>query len=124
MAYENFDEMDGLERSALLLNVLGNEITSDVFKQLKDNDIKRLVNAMRKMVRAPVSTVNRVLEEFYAEISEVDTLIFGHAQGRDFILSTVGEQRAKIVLGQLSIMEGSRTLEALELVDPRTLSNF
>jgi len=72
----------------------------------------------------PIPVVRDVLEEFYSEISEENTLIFGHAQGRDFVLQTLGEERAKTVLGQLSVVEGSRTLEALELVDSRTLSNF
>ncbi|NCA17997.1 MAG: flagellar motor switch protein FliG, partial [Betaproteobacteria bacterium] len=68
--------------------------------------------------------VKQVLEDFYTEIAEEDQLIFGHASGRDFILQTLGEDRAKTVLGQLSVVEGSRTLEALELVDSRTLANF
>ena len=57
-------------------------------------------------------------------ISEEEEIIFGQGGGRDFILATLGEDRAKTVLGQLSVLEGSRTLEALELVDARTLSNF
>ena len=68
--------------------------------------------------------MKETLEAFYKEIAEEDTLIFGHAAGRDFVLATLGEERAKTVLGQLSVLEGSRTLEALELVDPRTLANF
>ena len=124
MSYDNFDDMTGLERSALLLNVLGNTVTSRIFKKMKDNDVKRLVNTMGQVQKVPISTVKQVLEAFYTEIAEEDTLIFGHASGRDFILSTLGEDRAKTVLGQLSVIEGSRTLEALELVDPRTLSNF
>ncbi len=124
MAFENFDELSGLDRSALLLNVLGNHVTSQIFKKMKDNDVKRLMNAMGQITKVPVPIVKRVLEEFYGEIAESDTLIFGHAQGREFVLSTLGEERAKTVLGQLSVIEGSRTLEALELVDSRTLANF
>jgi len=124
MAYENFDEMSGLEKSALLLNVLGNQVTAQIFKRMKDNDVKRLVNAMGQVTKVPIPVVKEVLENFYTEIAEEDQLIFGHASGRDFILQTLGEDRAKTVLGQLSVVEGSRTLEALELVDSRTLSNF
>ncbi len=124
MAYENFQEMTGLERSALLLNVLGNHVTAQVFKKMKDNDVKRLVSAMAHVNKVPIPIVKEVLEAFYAEISEEQTIIFGHAQGRDFVLATLGEERAKTVLGQLSVVEGSRTLEALELVDSRTLANF
>jgi len=124
MGYENYDELTGLERSALLLNVLGNQVTAQIFKRMKDNDVKRLVNAMGQVNKVPIPVVKQVLEDFYTEIAEEDQLIFGQATGRDFILQTLGEERAKTVLGQLSVVEGSRTLEALELVDSRTLGNF
>ncbi|MFZ9595701.1 MAG: flagellar motor switch protein FliG [Bdellovibrionia bacterium] len=124
MGFESFDDMNGLEKSSLLLNVLGNQVTHQIFKKMKDNDVKRLVNAMSQVTKVPISTVKSVLQAFYTEIAEEDNLIFGHAQGRDFVLSTLGEERARTVLGQLAVLEGSRTLEALELVDPRTLANF
>jgi flagellar motor switch protein FliG len=124
MSFDNIDLMSGIEKAALLLNVLGNDATAAVFKQMKDNDVKRVVNVMGGIQKVPIGTVRDVLDEFYSEIAEEDTLIFGHAAGRDFVLQTLGEQRAQIVLGQLSVIEGSRTLEALELVDSRTLSNF
>lgn len=124
MVYATFEDMSGLERSALLLNVLGNQVTAQIFKKMKDNDVKRLVNAMGQVSKVPIPIVKEVLAAFYSEIAEQETLIFGHARGRDFVLSTLGEERAKTVLGQLSVAEGSRTLEALELVDSRTLANF
>lgn len=124
MIIENAEELTGLQRSAVLLNYLGNQVTAQVFKNMKDNDVKLLVTAMGQVTKVSIPVVKQILEYFYREIAEEDTLIFGHAQGRDFLLQTLGEERAKTVLGQLSIVEGSRTLEALELVDPRTLSNF
>src|SRR5262245_47898444 len=106
MAFENLDEMSGIERSALLLNVLGNQVTAQVFKKMKDNDVKRLVSAMGQVTKVPIPLVKEVLEAFYAEIAEEENLIFGHATGRDFVLATLGEERAKTVLGQLSVVEG------------------
>jgi len=122
--FENIEQMSGVEKAAVLLNVLGNQVTSQIFKKMKDNDVKRLVNVMGQVTKVPISVVRDVLEEFYSEISEENNIIFGHAMGRDFVLQTLGEERAKTVLGQLSVVEGSRTLEALELVDSRTLANF
>jgi flagellar motor switch protein FliG len=122
--FDNIDQMSGTEKAAVLLNVLGNQVTSQIFKKMKDNDVKRLVNAMGQVTKVPITVVRDVLEEFYSEISEENNIIFGHAMGRDFVLQTLGEERAKTVLGQLSVVEGSRTLEALELVDSRTLANF
>ena len=119
-----FEEMSGLDKTALLLNILGNTVTSQVFRKMRDNDVKRIISAMANVAKCPIPMVRQVLEEFYSQISEEQEIIFGQAQGRDFILATLGEERARTVLGQLSVVEGSRTLEALELVDARTLSNF
>lgn len=119
-----YEDMSGLEKISLLLNVLGNQVTAQVFKKLRDNDVKRVIGSMAAVQKAPIPIVRQVLEEFYSQISEEEEIIFGQSQGRDFILATLGEDRARTVLGQLSVVEGSRTLEALELVDPRTLSNF
>jgi flagellar motor switch protein FliG len=124
MGFAVYEDMSGMERAAVLLNYLGNQVTAQVFRTMKDNDVKQLVNMMGQVTKVPIPIVKLVLEDFYKEISEQDTLIFGHAQGREFVLQTLGEERAKTVLGQLSVVEGSRTLEALELVDSRTLANF
>ncbi len=118
------EELSGLEKSAILLNILGNRVTAEIFKHLRDNDVKRIVTVMGQINKVPIPIVKQVLDDFYVEISEEEDIIFGHASGKDFILETLGEERAKTVLGQLAIVEGSRTLEALELVDPRTLANF
>ncbi len=119
-----YDALNGIQRTAILLNVLGNRITAEIFKNLRDNDVKRLVTVMGQIGKVPIPIVKQVLDDFYVEIAEEEQLIFGHASGKDFILETLGEERAKTVLGQLAVVEGSRSLEALELVDPRTLANF
>jgi len=120
----SYEDLSGIEKSAILLNVLGNRVTAEIFKHLRDNDVKRLVTVMGQISKVPINIVKNVLDDFYSEISEEEQLIFGHATGKDFILETLGEERAKTVLGQLAVVEGSRSLEALELVDPRTLANF
>ncbi len=43
---------------------------------------------------------------------------------KDFILGTLGEDRAKQLLGQVVEVGSANTLESLELVDTRTLANF
>jgi len=91
---------------------------------MKDNDIKRLIGSMSLVDKAPVTVVKRVLEEFFREVAEEDSLIFGNAKGKSYFLETLGEERAKAILGNAGLQDGAKTLEALELVDSRTLSNF
>ncbi|MFW5887318.1 MAG: flagellar motor switch protein FliG [Bacteriovoracia bacterium] len=114
----------GPDKAALLLSALGTQTTQLIFQYLKDNDVKRMVNSMSSMSKAPIWMVKRVLQEFYASLNEDESLLFADNRGRDFIISTLGEDRAKQLLGQIVEVGRANTLESLELVDTRTLANF
>ncbi|MDD4973667.1 MAG: flagellar motor switch protein FliG [Bacteriovorax sp.] len=116
--------LNGSDRAGLLLSSLGMNITQLVFQNMKDNDVKRMINAMSNVKRAPIWMVKRVLEDFYQQLNEENDLLFAENRGRDFIINTLGEDRAKQLLGQIVEVGQSNTLESLELVDTRTLSNF
>lgn len=116
--------LSGQEKAAILLSALGPTTTKIIFKHMKDNDVKRMINTMSSLSKSPIWMVKRVLEEFYSAINEDAELLFSENKGRDFILGTLGEDRAKQLLGQIVDVGTSNTLESLELVDTRTLANF
>jgi flagellar motor switch protein FliG len=116
--------LSGQEKAAILLSALGPTVTKTVFKHMKDNDVKRMINSMSSITKSPIWMVKKVLEEFYSAINEDSDLLFSENRGRDFILGTLGEDRAKQLLGQIVEVGNSNTLESLELVDTRTLANF
>lgn len=116
--------LSGQDKAGLLLSSLGMNITQLIFQNMKDNDVKRMINAMSNVKRAPIWMVKRVLEDFYKQLNEENDLLFAENRGRDFIINTLGEDRAKQLLGQIVEVGQSNTLESLELVDTRTLSNF
>ena len=116
--------ISGQEKASILLSTLGASISQSVFKHLKDNDAKRLINSMANIKKSPIWVVRKILEEFHSIVSEERELIFSRNKGRDFVLETLGEKRANQLLGQIVELNGESSLESLELVDPRTLSNF
>ena len=116
--------LTGLDKSAILLSALGPSPAKMIFKYMKDNDVKRLINQMASVTKSPIWMVKRVLEEFYSNLNEDADLLFSENKGRDFILGALGEDRAKQLLGQVVEVGTSNTLESLELVDTRTLANF
>jgi flagellar motor switch protein FliG len=83
-----------------------------------------MINSMSTISKSPIWMVKKVLEEFYSAINEDSDLLFSENKGRDFILGTLGEDRAKQLLGQIVDVGTNNTLESLELVDTRTLANF
>lgn len=116
--------LSGLDKSAILMSSLGPNPAKMIFKHMKDNDVKRLINQMSMVNKSPIWMVKRVLEEFYAALNEDSELLFSENKGRDFILGALGEDRAKQLLGQVVEVGTSNKLESLELVDTRTLANF
>ena len=116
--------MTGQEKAALLLSSLGVETTQLIFSHMKDNDVKRMINVMGNVSKAPIWMVKKVLEDFYSSLNEDSSLLFSENRGRDFIVNALGEDRAKQLLGQIIDVASSNTLESLELVDTRTLANF
>ncbi len=119
-----FALLSGQEKAAILLSALGPTTTKLIFKHMKDNDVKRMINSMSSISKSPIWMVKKVLEEFYSAINEDAELLFSENKGRDFILGTLGEDRAKQLLGQIVDVGTNNTLESLELVDTRTLANF
>lgn len=84
--------LTGQDRAGLLLSSLGMNITQTIFQNMKDNDVKRMINAMSNVKRAPIWMVKRVLEEFYKQLNEENDLLFAENRGREFIINTLGEE--------------------------------
>ena len=116
--------LGGQDKAALLLSSLGVQTTQLIFKHMRDNDVKRMVNAMANVKKSPIWMIKRILEEFYSSLNEDNSLLFSENKGRDFIINALGEDRAKQLLGQIVDVGHANTLESLELVDTRTLANF
>ncbi|HLW56794.1 MAG TPA: flagellar motor switch protein FliG [Bacteriovoracaceae bacterium] len=116
--------LSGQEKAAIFLSALGPTVTKTIFQHMKDNDVKRMINTMSTITKSPIWMVKKVLEEFYSALNEDNELLFSENRGRDFILGTLGEDRAKQLLGQIVDVGNANTLESLELVDTRTLANF
>jgi len=116
--------LTGQEKAAILLSALGVQTTQLIFGHLRDNDVKRMINTMAAVRKAPIWLIKKVLEEFYATLNEENDLLFSDNRGREFIVGALGEERAKQLLGQIVEVGSNNTLESLELVDTRTLANF
>jgi len=116
--------LSGQDKASLLLSSLGVTTTQLIFSYMRDNDVKRMINAMSNIKKAPIWMIKKVLEEFYSELNEENDLLFSDNSGRDFIINALGEDRAKQLLGQIVDVGTANTLESLELVDTRTLANF
>lgn len=121
-----YETLSGFEKSAILINYLGADAAKHLFQSTPDADIRKVIGIMGRLKFVPVEVTKKVLEEYYEMISEADQYIFSDAAAsKDSIVAAVGEERARGILGHLSVGGlAQRTLEALEVIDAKSLSTF
>ena len=121
-----FDGLRGFEKCAILLNYLGPAACKVLLAHIDDGEIRKLLATMQKFRIVPVEITKKVLEEYYEMISESQDYIFSEqSTTKDVIIDAVGEERARGILGHLSANSpSSRSMESLEMVDSKSLSNF
>lgn len=120
-----YEAFTGIERVALLLNALGEGAAASIFPHLKDNDVRKLIAVMGRLNKADVGVIKLILETYYRLLAEEGAFIFtDNVASREQLIKSLGEDRARSIFGHLSEVNVTRTLEALEVVDSRTLSNF
>jgi len=126
MDHIDYSALRGFEKAAILLNYLGMDALKVLLKTLDDGDIRKLLNVMPKYRVVPVSLTKKVLEEFYELVSESQDYIFSeNPSSKEAIVSALGEERARSILGGLNVVTGGgRSLESLEMVDAKSLSTF
>lgn len=122
----NYEDLKGFEKAAILLNYVGKDAAKALLHHLEDGDIRKLVSTMNKYRVVPIHVTKKVLEEYYEMISESEDYIFADdVADKDVIMASLGEERARGILGGLNVAGGGgRHLESLEMVDAKSLSNF
>lgn len=119
--------LSGLEKTAILMNVLGKEKSYELMKEMKDSDVRRLLKIMSHMKKAPIHVINAVLREFLYKLSEKEEIIFDENLTQPELVSKgLGEERAKAIFGTLKAVNlvQRKHLSVLDAVDPKSLAEF
>lgn len=122
------EQLSGVEKIAILMNVLGKESSGELLKQMRDTDVRRLLKVMSSMKKAPIDLINSVLKEYLYKLKETEEMIFDENLSEpELIAQLLGPERAKVIFGgnanALNLVE-RKNLTCLETIDLKTLSEF
>jgi flagellar motor switch protein FliG len=122
---EEKEQMTGPQKAAILLLTLGEDFTADIFRQLDDNEIKRLGRAMSRIQNVTPDAVQTVLNEFVNEVSSPTDL---RIKGDNFLKNTISraitDERAESLLEEIHSETGPVPFASLKHVDAKVLGNF
>jgi len=116
---------DGVEKTAILLISLGEELAAEVLKHLGPRDVQKVGHAMAALKSVPRARVEAILDEFHRTVSErasvhVDTDNYL----RSVLTKALGDDKASNLLSR--ILQGGETsgIEGLKWMDAPTVADL
>ncbi|WP_303722301.1 flagellar motor switch protein FliG [Malonomonas rubra] len=114
----------GIDKVALLLFCLGEEVTAKVFNELDDKEVREISRRMMDIDRIDQGQAKDVLEEYKEQIKNENIGIY--VKGSDFaknaIMSGENETRSRYLMDQLLAGTEGRPLETISKMHPRMVA--
>lgn len=71
-----YSRLNDLEKTAILLNILGDTTCKLLFSHMSDLVVRKVVLQMSKTTKTPHWIANRIMKEYYSLLNEEEYLIF------------------------------------------------
>jgi len=119
------ESLTGLNKSAVLLICLGEEAAANVFKELSDDEVRRVTRAMAAIDHIPTDIKEKVFS-LYFESKEQFAGVF--VKGNDFAKKAISAidhgERTEVLLDQFISGTESRSLETISLMQPQMVAGL
>ncbi|MBU0699693.1 flagellar motor switch protein FliG [bacterium] len=93
----------GRQKAAAILIVLGADISSEVFKHLKEEEIEAITREIAKIRKITHSQKILLLQEFYSLMMAQEFIIQGGVEyARALLIQALGEERANAFINEVS----------------------
>jgi len=125
MAKIDPEKLTGPQKAAIFLMIMGDEFTSEVYKYLDEEDIKRIGIEMAKIDYIPREAVKKVLEEANIEAKDLlgDLTISPEEFLKQSFIKAYGE-KGKELFEEIKKEVGPETFKKLKRLDPKTIASF
>ena len=117
--------LNGIEKAAILLVVVGEERASEIFRHLGDNEVEALSLEIAKSRKVPSDVSREVLAEAVETVLAADYIAEGGVEYARLILErSLGASRAEELIGRLSATIERRPFEFLRRTPPEQIQVF
>lgn len=119
------EELNGVQKAAILLIALGPEKSADIFKHLKEDEIEELTLEIANTRSISPQIKEQVLKEFY-QICLAQQYIAegGIAYAKELLDKALGGEKAQEVITKLTASLQVRPFEFVRKTDPSQVLNF
>lgn len=121
-----YDELSMSEKIAILLIQVGEELTSEIFKNLDIEGITEISKQIMQLKGTDKAIGGAVLEEFYAILQSNQYINSGGLDyARELLNKALGPEEAKRILDKLAkTMQSAKNFAYLSKIRPQQLADF
>ncbi|HEU0142345.1 MAG TPA: flagellar motor switch protein FliG, partial [Bryobacteraceae bacterium] len=119
--------LSGLRKAAVLMVTLGDQTSSEILKELDEDEVQLISREIAKISSVPTDQAESVLEEFYEMSMAHDYVLKGGIDyARKVLHNAFGPEQAKRLLDRVVRSLGAEvaTFDALQKADPQQLAKF
>ncbi|MGG1661420.1 flagellar motor switch protein FliG [Brevibacillus sp. NRS-1366] len=118
-------ELTGRQKAAILLISLGPEISAQVFKHLREDEIEQLTLEIANVRKVDTEEKDKILSEFH-QIAVAKEVIAqgGITYAKDILQKALGETKAMDIINRLTANLQVRPFDFARKADPGQILNF
>jgi len=127
MPLPNTNSFPGVRKAAVLLVLLGDEIASQIYRHLPEEDLEKLTQNIAEMEYIDPPMALTVLDEYHRMTLTQDYLAQGGTDyAQKLLIKAFGEEGARALLRQVSHAAemSAGKLDSLQKADPQQLAKF
>ncbi len=118
-------ELTGRQKAAIFLVTVGSEISSEIFKHLREDEIESLTFEIARLDNVDSEDRDRVLQEFQELMMAQDFITSGGIDyARELLEKSLGSQKAVDIINRLTSSLQVRPFDFIRRTDPTHLLNF
>jgi flagellar motor switch protein FliG len=122
---KNVKDMGGRQKAAVFLVSLGSEISAEIFKHLREDEIETLTFEIARLDSVEAEQKDQVLTEFQELMMASDFITSGGIDyARELLEKSLGSQRAIDIINRLTSSLQVRPFDFIRRTDPAHLLNF
>lgn len=118
-------DLSGREKAAMLLITLGPELSAQIFRHLKDEEIEQLTLEIANIRTVSPGEKDRVLKEFYQICLAQEYITEGGiGYAKDILEKALGTERTMDIINKLTVSLQVRPFDFVRKADPTQVLNF
>lgn len=119
------EDLTGRQKAAIFLVTLGSEISAEIFKHLREDEIETLTFEIARLENIESAQRDMVLQEFQELMMAQDFISSGGIDyARELLEKSLGNQKAVDIISRLTSSLKTRPFDFIRRTDPAHLLNF